>query len=89
MFRFLATVMMLTVVALPAEAGRAGRTTGEEIPSALPWMIFSVNKGGPSGGEVRVRDITSLRRVHFYSAGGECYARDRSGQWHWVDWRLC
>jgi hypothetical protein len=101
MFRFLATVMMLTVVAtLPAEAGRTGRTTGEEIPSvgrttgeeipsAFPWMIFSGSKGGPSGRDVRVRDTISLRRIHFYSAGGECYARDRSGHWHWVDWRLC
>jgi hypothetical protein len=69
---------------------RKARHIGEEIPSALPWMLFGGGNGGVNGGDVRkARDVMSHRRIRFYSSGGECYARDRSGQWHWVDWRLC
>jgi hypothetical protein len=105
MFRMLIAAVLTVAVVLPAEARkvsqttgeeipsaapRVGRTTGEEIPSAFPWMLFPGGKGGSSGGDVhRARDAVSLRRVPFYSASGECYGRDRSGHWHWVDWRFC
>jgi len=99
MIRILGAVTLLILVATLTSQAEAYSTKGkgeeiptpsqikgEEIPTPsffFPWTYF----GG--GDAVGGTNAVLRRRAQLYSWRGQCYARDRAGNWHWVDPRLC